>query len=275
MEVNEIIGMNIARFRKELNLTQEDLASKLGITFQAVSKWERGHSLPDIMLIPDLADILDVSIERLFGYQSQQRLTSIYEKEYQIDDYYWGLIPSKMCYSVLELKPPIHSLKVIDIGCGEGKDAVFFARNGYDVSAFDISLAGIEKVKQLSQRWGTNVHVFRADINDYRLNSNYDVFFSSGVLHYIKPQLRQELFDNYKKHTTIDGIHVFNVFVDKPFIDPPPENEENAYSWISGELLTYYHDWEIITFEEIIFDCQSSGIPHKHAMNQLVARKRL
>ena len=43
-----------------------------------------------------------------------------------------------------------------------------------------------------------------------------------------------------------------NVFVEKPFIDPPPENEPNAFNWISGELFNYYHDWEIIKFEEII-----------------------
>ena len=43
--------------------------------------------------------------------------------------------------------PPTRPLKVLDIGCGEGKDAVFFARNGYDVTAFDLSKEGIEKGK--------------------------------------------------------------------------------------------------------------------------------
>lgn len=129
-------------------------------------------------------------------------------------------------------------------------------------------------MQKLCEHVNTSVNIFRADINDYRIKSKYDILFSSGVLHYIKPELRKEIFFNYKENTNKNGIHVFNVFVDKPFIEVPPENEPNAYPWISGELLTYYHDWEIIKFEEKIFDCQSSGIPHKHAMDIMIARKR-
>lgn len=274
MGIMEMIGHNIARYRKERNLTQEDLAKELGITFQAISKWERGNSLPDITLIPDISRILDISIDRLFGYNSQEKVTSIYEEEYKTENYYWGLIPSKMCYPILELMPPIRPFKVLDIGCGEGKDSLFFARNGYDVSAFDISTVGIDKARELYNKLNVIVNIFRADINDHRLKSKYDILFSSGVLHYIKPELRHEIFSNYKKYTNEGGIHVFNVFVDKPFIESPPENEPNAYPWISGELLSYYHDWEILKFEEVIFDCQSSGVPHKHAMNRMMAKKR-
>ena len=43
----------------------------------------------------------------------------------------------------MRIKPPVKPYKVIDIGCGEGKDAVFLARNGYDVTAFDVSEQGL------------------------------------------------------------------------------------------------------------------------------------
>ena len=162
---------------------------------------------------------------------------------------------------------------MLDIGCGEGKDAVFFARNGYDVTAFDISDAGIEKTKRLAERVGVEVNVFKADILDFRLDTNFDIIYSSGVLHYITPQLRNELFANYKHFTNPNGLHVFNVFVEKPFIDHPPEKESTSCKWISGEIFTYYHDWLIQDCSEVIFDCNSSGIPHKHAMNKVVAQK--
>jgi tellurite methyltransferase len=125
--------------------------------------------------------------------------------------------------------PPTKHLKLLDIGCGEGKDAVFFARNGYDVTAFDISDAGIEKTKRLADMARVNVKVFKADITDFRLNTQLDILFLSGVLHYINPKFRREIFDNYKSYTNKDGMHFFNVFVQKPFIAPPPENEPNAY----------------------------------------------
>ena len=65
--MNEILGSNIMHLRKEADLTQEQLANLLGISYQAVSKWETGNSCPDISTLPLLADLFGVSIDRLFG----------------------------------------------------------------------------------------------------------------------------------------------------------------------------------------------------------------
>ena len=59
------IGNFIATLRKEKNLTQKDLATKLGVTDKAVSKWERGLGCPDVSLLENLSKILDVSILEL------------------------------------------------------------------------------------------------------------------------------------------------------------------------------------------------------------------
>ena len=61
--MNEII----VRYRKNLGLTQEALAQRLGVTNQAVSKWESGQSCPDIALLPALADIFGITLDQLFG----------------------------------------------------------------------------------------------------------------------------------------------------------------------------------------------------------------
>ncbi len=53
----ETVAKQIQSFRKAKGLTQNELAERLGITFQAVSKWEREEALPDITLLPDLSDI--------------------------------------------------------------------------------------------------------------------------------------------------------------------------------------------------------------------------
>ena len=65
--VNESMGAIIARKRKELGLTQEQLAGALGISYQAVSKWENELSSPDISTLPLLADLFDITIDELFG----------------------------------------------------------------------------------------------------------------------------------------------------------------------------------------------------------------
>ena len=61
------IGKNIKRFRQEKGLTQADLARALGVTCQAVSKWETSANSPDITLIPKLAELFGVSISELFA----------------------------------------------------------------------------------------------------------------------------------------------------------------------------------------------------------------
>ena len=57
----------IVNRRKALGLTQEGLAQKLGVTNQAVSKWESGQSCPDLALQPRIADLFGITIDELFG----------------------------------------------------------------------------------------------------------------------------------------------------------------------------------------------------------------
>lgn len=63
----ETMGQVIKRLRKEKNFTQEELAEQLGVTFQAVSKWENGSGMPDISQIVPLATVFGVSTDTLFG----------------------------------------------------------------------------------------------------------------------------------------------------------------------------------------------------------------
>lgn len=271
--MKDTIGANIARLRREKRLTQETLAEQLHVSFQAVSKWENGQTLPDVGSLAQLAAIFGTSIDALAGY-APTRVDTPYREWYRSEDYYWGTEPSSMCLSILRLLPPTRPLRLLDIACGEGKDAVFMARCGYNVTAFDLSDTGVEKLHRLADRAGVHVEAFCADINDYRLSQDFDVIYCSGALHYIRPELRPEIFANYKAHTAPNGLNAMNVFVQKPFIAPPPE-KEISYDWRTGELFTQYHDWQLEECAEIIFDCDSSGIPHKHAMDKLIARKIL
>lgn len=61
------LGAQIAHYRKQLGMTQEALASRLGVTNQAVSKWESEQSCPDVQLLPELADLFEISLDTLFG----------------------------------------------------------------------------------------------------------------------------------------------------------------------------------------------------------------
>ncbi len=69
--INETFGQRLQRIRKNANLTQEDVATKLNITAQAVSKWENDVSAPDISVLVELSDILNVTLNELLGKQSE------------------------------------------------------------------------------------------------------------------------------------------------------------------------------------------------------------
>ena len=71
-----------------------------------------------------------------------------YEKLYKGQEYYWGLEPASFLDDLLSVVNKKESeLSVLDIGCGEGKDAVYMAQKGCKVTAFDLTETGVKKTK--------------------------------------------------------------------------------------------------------------------------------
>ena len=68
-----MLGKEITKYRKRLGMTQEALAQTLGVTNQAVSKWELDQSCPDIQLLPQLADIFGITVDELFGREVKKQ----------------------------------------------------------------------------------------------------------------------------------------------------------------------------------------------------------
>ena len=65
------LASNIQKFRKESKLTQEQLAETFGVTFAAVSKWERGVATPDLELIASMANLFGISVDKLIGFNME------------------------------------------------------------------------------------------------------------------------------------------------------------------------------------------------------------
>lgn len=86
------IAENIRRLRLREGMTQEALSQRLGVTFQTVSKWENSLTAPDLTMLPALADLFQVSVDELLGYDGKARRAEIdaiskaaYEKRLQGD----------------------------------------------------------------------------------------------------------------------------------------------------------------------------------------------
>lgn len=94
------IGEIIRKYRKEKNLTQEEMASRLGVTAPAVNKWENGNTMPDIMLLAPIARLLGITLDTLLSFREEltrdeidsfiQEADRRFEKESYADVFQWG-----------------------------------------------------------------------------------------------------------------------------------------------------------------------------------------
>lgn len=88
-----LLAANLRRLRLEKKLTQEQLAERLGVSSQSVSRWETCATYPDVMLLPELAKTFGVLVDDLFrpcpnGYDSNaQRLLAVYERSHKPEDF--------------------------------------------------------------------------------------------------------------------------------------------------------------------------------------------
>ena len=78
---NEKFGLFVTELRKKKNLTQKDLAEKLYVSDKTVSKWERGLSMPNVVLLIPIADILDVTVTELLRGEKIDTQKNIDTKE--------------------------------------------------------------------------------------------------------------------------------------------------------------------------------------------------
>ena len=90
---NKLLANNLKKLRQEINYTQEQVAELLMVSSQSVSRWECGNTLPDVMILPEIAKIYGVIVDDLFkedilGYKNYaQRLLAVYESTGNVEDF--------------------------------------------------------------------------------------------------------------------------------------------------------------------------------------------
>lgn len=188
------------------------------------------------------------------------------EAVYSREEYYWGRDPSSLAQRTAALLPDdLTGYRLVDIGAGEGRDAVFFAERGAEVTAVEISPAGLEKARRLAAARDVTITTVEADANDLTFTESFDIVFSTGVVQFIRPAIRDRQFSRFKEATTDEGLHAIFAFVDHPEVPPAPDTTDDQFLFERDELQSYYEEWETIESEELIFTDDSGGIPHEHA----------
>ena len=198
-----------------------------------------------------------------------------YEKYYDQEEYYWGLEPAAFLDDLIEIIGDVEGKKALDIGCGEGKDIIYLAEKGFDAYGFDITESGIRKTELLAKNRNVDIDAFVADVNNFELDETFDFVYSTGTIQYLFDENIEPFFKKIKNMVNVGGYVYFNVFVDKPFLPIPPDWDKEEKMWKTGQLFTYFEDWEIIKVDEIIFEWNSSGVKHDHCMDTIIAKRRV
>lgn len=165
----EKIAQQISELRKEKGITQSELGERVGVTFQAVSKWERGETLPDISVLPDLAKVLESSIDNiLLGGEKQVE----YKGKISVADMKEGLYCLKNMGEYIGRDNIIYRSAISGINTAMNTDIEKAFADDY---AFEAFLA--ETVIQ------NLILGFYVDISDIKNNFKYD-HFKNIVLDY-------------------------------------------------------------------------------------------
>ena len=165
------------------------------------------------------------------------------------------------------------SARVLDLGCGDGRHAMYLARRGCEVTAIDNSKAAIEKLLQLADDAGTRVRALRADLREYTFEDHFDVVIAHGSLHLIERDECARVLGEMKAHTRPGGHNVVAVFTNRL---PAPEDLKAFHIGLfrEGELFDHYRDWQVVEKRSYFFEDEHPGnIQHRHPVNKLVARR--
>lgn len=193
---------------------------------------------------------------------------SPWDQEYERtpDSYVWGTAPSLYALDLIESIPP--GGRVLDLGCGEGRDSVFFASHGFEVTGVEASAAGLRKAERLAAERGVRVQWVEAVLPALPVLGPFDLVYSCGSIHYVPRAERRDLFRALREITAPGGRHAHIVFTDRWIY---AERGEVIEYFAPGELASVFAPGEVLRREERMISCAQDGRPHLHSVEVLVA----
>lgn len=182
--------------------------------------------------------------------------------------YIWGTEPSTLARRVSALLGA--GARVVDLGCGEGRDSVYFASRGFMVTGVDLSRAGLQKADRLAAERGVRVDWVSGPMTRVRLRGPVDLVYSCGAIHYVPRRERRALLGRLQALTGPGGYHAHIVFTDRAVY---VEMGEVIDYFAPGELGGLYPGWRILQCEEGMIACDRDGTPHQHSIEQFLAQE--
>ncbi|MDY3203589.1 MAG: methyltransferase domain-containing protein [Arcobacter sp.] len=172
-------------------------------------------------------------------------------------DYFYGINPNEFLASNMKILE--NHKKLLCLGEGEGRNALFFAKNGFDVSAIDASNLGLEKLKNRAIEEKLDIQTICMDLNDWTVLEKYDVIVAS-YLHMYKNE-REELFKKIENSLNTNGYFIGEFFSTKQLTYNSGGPKDLDLLYTVEDFMGYFNLCEKNITEEIVI--LDEGIGHQ------------
>ena len=193
------VKLCIRELREQYEMTQKELAEKMQVSFQTISKWENGVNMPDITQIPKLAEIFGISADVILGLQPLERkenwrkfdsaeywntnreLFKMWKALYWNDDYF--------SFLVKEVWKLNHPVDILDIGCGFGFLGMKFMPllpGGSSYTGIEMEERELADAKCFFEKTPYTHTLIQQDFYEYWPEKKYDVVVALYLLSYVK-----------------------------------------------------------------------------------------
>ncbi|MBU6231175.1 MAG: methyltransferase domain-containing protein [Patescibacteria group bacterium] len=182
--------------------------------------------------------------------------------------------PSDAVIRAAELIAPCSTL---DLGAGEGRNAIYLARAGFDVTAVDFSEVGLRKLQKEAKAARVSVRIKKSDVLGFEWDRPFRLIVCAYVMHHIGRAQGLELIEKMKRSTERRGLNVIAAFTTEGdfFRKDPVASAELFYPKL-GELDQLYSGWEIEWYFEGTTSarkCHPDGTQMQNVSARLIARK--
>jgi len=148
---------------------------------------------------------------------------------------------------VLEAMESLSPGKALDLGCGQGRNALFLAQHGFEVTAVDQNELALEILQSIVEQEDLEMTVGLYDINSANLKQSYDLIVSTVVLMFLQADRIPAIIRNMQDQTNPGG---YNLIVCAMDTEDYPCQVPFSFTFKEGELADYYKDWELIKYNE-------------------------
>ena len=164
------------------------------------------------------------------------------------EDYFPKKYNSNPVHSeVLEAMQTVQPCKALDLGCGQGRNALFLAQHGFDVTAVDQNELSLEILQSIVEQEDLEMSVGVYDIHSASIGQTYDFIVSTVVLMFLQADRIPAIIKNMQEQTSVGG---YNLIVCAMDTDDYPCSVNFPFTFKEGELADYYQDWELIKYNE-------------------------